>query len=266
MSDRIQLYVGCAPNGLDGESQMVLEYTAKKYSSLPIDIVWMQLNNDPISIYYVKRWDTTQWATPFSGFRWSIPEVCNFEGEVIYMDSDMIILSDLTDLWNQPFEDGKVIMGKGGQQSWRFCVAKWNNVLAKQVMMPLERIQQLPNGHQRMMGMFANSREMVQPFEGNWNCVDGEGLQIEEIDCLHYSDMSTQFHLAYANERLKEEGRQHWFDGKTEPHWREDLQELFEHYYDEAIKAGYNEKQYYTEDVEFTKESQANYNSGHKGI
>ena len=45
-NERIKLFVGCAPNGEDAESQMVLEYTARKHSSLPIDIVWMKINPD----------------------------------------------------------------------------------------------------------------------------------------------------------------------------------------------------------------------------
>ena len=55
MKDVIKLFVGCAPNGEDAESQMVLEYTARKHSSLPIDIVWMKHSNDPNSFCYPYR-------------------------------------------------------------------------------------------------------------------------------------------------------------------------------------------------------------------
>ena len=47
--ERIKLFVGTAPNGEDAESQMVLEYTAKKHSSMPIDIVWMKHSNDHVA-------------------------------------------------------------------------------------------------------------------------------------------------------------------------------------------------------------------------
>ncbi|MCU0549111.1 MAG: hypothetical protein MUC48_07165 [Leptolyngbya sp. Prado105] len=39
-------------------------------------------------------------ATAFSLGRWAIPEWCNYEGKAIYCDSDQILLSDITQLWN----------------------------------------------------------------------------------------------------------------------------------------------------------------------
>ena len=75
--DRIKLFVGCSPNGEDAESQMVLEHTARKHSSLPIDIVWMKINSDPNSFW--GGWDSELWSTPFSGFRWAIPEYCRYK-------------------------------------------------------------------------------------------------------------------------------------------------------------------------------------------
>ena len=65
--ERIKLFVGTAPNGEDAESQMVLEYTARKHCSMPIDIVWMKHSNDPMD--FRAGWKSTTWATPFSGFR-----------------------------------------------------------------------------------------------------------------------------------------------------------------------------------------------------
>ena len=120
-NDRIRLFVGCAPNGEDAESQMVLEYTARKHSSLPVDIVWMKISSDENDFW--GGWKSELWSTPFSGFRWGIPEYCSFQGQAIYMDSDMIILQDLAELWNEPWKDRAILQSKGG---WRFCVAKWN--------------------------------------------------------------------------------------------------------------------------------------------
>lgn len=261
--DHIRLFVGCSPNGEDAESLMVLEYSVKKNTTLPVEIVWMHHTNNTNSHWY--GWKSENWATPFSGFRWGIPSYCSNKGQAIYCDSDMIFLSDLKGLWEQKFESGKIIMGKGGG-SWRFCVAKWNCEEAAKVMPSIEAIKNTPQAHQALINQVSNS-SLVQPFEGNWNCVDGEGLDIEEIDCLHYSDMSTQFHLKYALPRLKNEGKKHWFDGKVEKHWRDDLQDLFDLYYNEAIASGYKIEDYvFNSDVSYTKESQKNYSSGHKGI
>src|SRR5690606_40467994 len=48
---------------------------------------------------------------------WGIPAFCDYQGKAIYMDTDMIVLCDLAELWNLEFEPGKAVMAKGGQRS-----------------------------------------------------------------------------------------------------------------------------------------------------
>ncbi|WP_296470802.1 hypothetical protein [Pigmentiphaga sp.] len=85
MEDRIKLFIGCDPNDCDLEQMMVLEYSARKHSSLPIDIEWMRLSRAPSSFWFSdpaqgQGWRTEAWATPFSGFRWGVPAFCGYEG------------------------------------------------------------------------------------------------------------------------------------------------------------------------------------------
>jgi len=39
------------------------------------------------------------WGTPFSCFRFAVPELCDFEGYAIYRDADMLLLDNIVDLW-----------------------------------------------------------------------------------------------------------------------------------------------------------------------
>lgn len=75
--------------------------------------------------------------------------------------------------------------------------------------------------------------------------------------------MSTQPHGKYCVPRLKAEGRKHWFDGEFRSHRRQDVEDLFDQYYVEAIKAGMSVYDYYSEDpttwVNYAKESQKGY-------
>jgi lipopolysaccharide biosynthesis glycosyltransferase len=68
----------------------------------------------------------------FSGFRWAIPESCNFEGRAIYMDADVIVLCDIAELWSHPMQDDAIVIAKGGKSSARLCtcgiVKKPNNI------------------------------------------------------------------------------------------------------------------------------------------
>lgn len=262
----IKLFVGCSANGEDAESMAVLEYSVRKNTSKDVEITWMKVNHDPDSPW--GGWDMRTWATPFSGFRWAIPEVCNFEGQAIYCDSDFIFFSDLQELWDQPFEKGKVVMAKGGEDSWRYCCAKWNCGPAQEYLLPLSRMKRIPESHQRTMAYFAHSGQVVQPFDGSWNCVDGEDLGPDQIDALHYSDMGTQFHLKYAIPRLEAAGRKHWFDGQIREHWRKDLQAIFDQYLVDAEAAGFKVADYVPGDNaafgDYNKQSQKNYGNAHK--
>jgi hypothetical protein len=254
--ERIKLFVGVDPNGDDAESQMVLEYTARKHSSMPIDIVWMKHTNDPMNFWY--GWKSNLWATPFSGFRWGIPAACGYQGQAIYMDSDMIILEDLAKLWNEPWKDGAIIQMKG---DWRTCVAKWECRRAGQVLPPIEEIRNTPNAHQQLFSMIQQHPHLQQSFDRQWNNFDGEDDKLEDINILHYTDMSTQPHAKYAVPRLKIENRKHWFDGEFREHRRKDVQELFDKYYYKALESGMLVNDYYDLDdiVNYEKESQSGY-------
>ncbi|OVZ62824.1 glycosyl transferase [Pigmentiphaga sp. NML080357] len=249
MEDRIRLFVGCDPNDCDLEQMMVLEYSARKHSSLPIDIEWMRLTRDASSFWYADPerglgWRTEAWATPFSGFRWGVPAFCGYEGRAIYMDTDMLVLCDLAELWRLPFGPGKVLTGKGRKASWRFCVAVWDCAAARAQLPPIEDLRAEPESHQRMMRYFAQHAELIEPMHSDYNNVDGEKKPLEAIRILHYSDMGTQFSHKYAFPRLAEEGRRHWFDGRVLPHPRADLAALFDRYYQEALSAGYDLDRY----------------------
>lgn len=265
-SDRAKLFVGVSANGEDAESQAVLEYTVRENSSIPVDIEWMKQSKNSTSFWYsawaeTRAWDTSLWATPFSGFRWGIPAFCNFEGQAIYCDSDFWFPGDLAELWEQEFEPGKVMMGKGGEESWRTCCVKWNCEAAKDHVLPLDRLRYMADAHKRMINYYMNRRDVVQVFEGNWNCIDMEDyvdVRDPEIKAHHYSDMGSQVHGKYAAPRLAAAGQKHWFDGVVRPHWRADYQKEFDMLLTKAEEAGYTVQSYVPDDLfgEYRKESQ----------
>ncbi|WP_350557857.1 glycosyltransferase [Psychrobacter sp. CAL346-MNA-CIBAN-0220] len=240
----IKVFVGCDPNNCDLEQMMVLDYSIHKHTRAPVEIVWMQLSHDPKSYWYSnpetdEGWNTTKWATPFSGFRWAIPEYCNYSGKAIYMDADVVILSDLAELWNHPINDQAIVAAKTNADMVRLCTCVWDCSKAQDIILPVEQLRKDPDSHQKMMDMIEQNPQMVEPYQDSYNCVDGEELAIEDIKILHYSDMGTQFSHKYALARVGAEGFEHWFDGKITPHPREELVELFDSYYNQALAAGY---------------------------
>lgn len=266
MTETIRVFVGCDPNDCDLEQMMVLDYSIRKHCSQPVEIYWMQLSRDPQSFWYSnpeqqQGWRTEAWTTPFSAFRWGIPAFCDYQGKAIYMDTDVMVLCDLAQMWNLSFEPGKVVMAKGGEESWRFCVSMWDCAEAKKHLPPIEDLRGKPEIHQQLKKYYKKHTEVIQPFDTQYNNIDGENTPIEQIKILHYSDMGTQFSHKISFPRLEREGRKHWFDGTVMPHPRQDLQALFERLYQEALDAGYSLDNYRMQQVfgAFPKYSQKTY-------
>lgn len=261
----IKIFVGCDPNNCDLEQMMVLDYSVRKNTKHPIEITWMQLSHDRQSPWYSDEttqegWRTEKWATPFSGFRWAIPELCHFEGRAIYMDADVIVLCDIAELWSHPMQNDAMVIAKGGKSAARLCTCVWDCEKAKSYLPPLKEIQDNPDGHKNLMRLLKEKPELVEPYQHSYNNIDGEDLPISEIKILHYSDMGTQFSHKYALPRLAEANQKHWFDGKIMPHPRADLSELFDTYYQEAIDSGYQPENYMIEPYgDFSKATQINY-------
>lgn len=262
----IKIFVGCAPNHEDAESQAVFEWSVRKHASEPVEITWMKHSNDPKSFWH--GWNSTLWATPFSGFRWGIPAACEYHGKGIYSDSDVIVLGDIAELWHQKLQPGKVALAKGGG-SWRYCVSLWDCAAMEGVVFPIERLRKVPTSHREMVQYMASHPHMTQEFMGDWNCLDGfehKNLLDGKLKALHYTDMRTQPQLQHAIPRLAAQGRKHWFDGHVMKHPRADVQNLFNTYLIEAIENGFTIDKYCKDAfiVAPGKASMANYMGAHK--
>lgn len=259
----IRVFVGCDPNHCDLESQAVLEWSIRKHATEAVNITWMQLSHNPASPW--SGWNTIAWVTPFSGFRWALPEVCGFEGRAIYTDSDVIFMSDIAQLWHQEFRPGKAVMAKG-DGSWRLCVSLWDCEAARKHVMPLKELRSNPHSH-GIMTQRVRTGNWVQSFKGNWNCLDGEAyapLSNPAVKAIHYTAIANQPQLRHAIARLKAQGLSHWYDGKVEPHWRPDLVTLFDGLLEEAKANGFPPERYAHEPRfgDFRKKSLKNYRAG----
>ena len=267
----IRLFVGADGNGYDLEAEMTLEYSVRRNTTGPVEITWMRANHDPDSCWGC--WDMSRWSTPFSGFRWAIPEYCRFEGRAIYTDNDVLFLGDLRELWESPLEDGRVIAAKG---NGRFCVMLLDCARVPDIG-SVEGMKTRPFRHAQLCQFFADSSNGVQKFDRQWNNFDGEndviarytdGLDIisviTEIKALHLTDMSTNPYMVLARKRLEAEGRTSWYDGPVRDHRRPDVVELVNEYYEHALDAGYELVDYEPETRygPYRKQSQAGYTAG----
>jgi hypothetical protein len=236
----IRLFVGCAA-GFDAESQAVLEYTARKLSSSPIDIVWMYQAKHG----FWSSWNTKGWRTPFTGFRWGVPIFCGFQGRAIYMDSDFILRADIAELWTQPIPGAILIRRPNGKLPTSSMLMDCDRLKGH---IPLNICDQEDQDGQ-MRRHFAEHLDVLSKFDGDWNCTDLRGYEYisdPRIKAIHYSRIETQPHLKWAIPRLRTLGLEHWYKGKVYEHGRKDLIELFDFTLTEALAAGYTLDRYET--------------------
>jgi hypothetical protein len=224
--ERIPIFIGTSANGEDAESEMVLEHTLRKNSSRPIDITWMRLTRDKNSIW--DGWKTKYWATPFSGFRWAIPEANGFQGKAIYMDEDMLNMHDIAELFDLSFEPEKYIMARRGKRfsGREFCVLLMDCEGLKNKLPPVRKQKRDAKAHLKLIEQMTHCG-WVQDLDPRWNCLDGDGLPIDEIWHLHYTKMASQ------------PWQPAWFRGIPEKHERQELVDLWFKSRDEALAAGY---------------------------
>jgi lipopolysaccharide biosynthesis glycosyltransferase len=226
MIDPIHIFVGTSANNEDSEAEMVLEYTLRKNSTLPLNIHWMRQSRDGSGSIW-GGWETQRWSTPFSGFRWAIPEARGFTGRAIYMDVDQLNLKDIAELYSIDLQ-GKPLAARRGKRfgGHEFCVIVMDCEKLGELVMPVTRMKQNVDAHHRYIGMFSGNDNYVAEMDPRWNCHDGDGRAIDDIWHLHYTEMATQ------------PWKPAWFTGQTREHPRQDLVKLWHDMRAEAVLNG----------------------------
>lgn len=273
MSDAIRLFVGTSANGEDAEAEMVLEYTARKYSSLPIDITFMrQAAKGP----YAGWASCASNRTPFTSFRWSPPAMCEYQGRALYTDVDFFFLADLAELWTQPIEGSHVMamVGPDGKLNNSSCIL-FDCAKCKGHVPDLPALKAMRDAHAEMLEYFRPRREqLIGSIQGDWNCKAYEKmkpgapvppLNLSGAKAYHFTRIEVQLHLRYAVPRLQREGAKHWYTGPVYPHPHTELVELYDQLYQEAAAAGYAVDQYRV--TPFAGAERRNFTySSHRGV
>ena len=238
MSDAIKLFIGTSSNGEDNMIEAAYEYSLRMNTKHELDIVWMQQTADKNSYWH--GWNSRYWSTPFSGFRWGIPHYCNFKGRAIYTDCDMINLRDIADLWNLDIPDDKWMLARDGVRfgGKEFCVILFDNAKFKDKLSHTIEWKRIEYAHQQYMQFFID-RKVVGDLDPRWNCHDGDGLDIDDIWQLHYTNMATQ------------PWRPEWYVGEQSDHPRIDLVKLFWDTLEKSVDCGYKMRKQKTGDDKF---------------
>ena len=229
MSDDIRIFIGSSSNGEDAEIECAYEYSLRQNCSRELDIVMMRQTNDVDSWW--GGWNTPRWSTPFSGFRWAIPEYCGFKGRAIYTDCDMINYRDISELLDIDME-GKPIAARRGNRfgGHEFCVMVFDCAAFEEHSMPVNRMKGIAESHHRFIRKFSGNTDLVHDIDPKWNVLDGENYRIDDIYQLHFTNMATQ------------PWQPSWYTGQTKSHPREDVVKEFQTYVSYASNFGFDHK------------------------
>lgn len=235
MNDTIRLFCGTSPNGEDYEAEAVFAHSARKHASLPIEIVWMRAaKKGPYS-----GWQLKSGVTPFSGFRWSVPWMCGFQGRGIYADVDFCFHGDLAELWNEDIPGVIVTKRPKPAGKLKTCCTLFDCAKAKDHVADIDGLRRMPDPQGHYSNYFKDRPALVSNYQsGNWNAIDAFDLSDRRIKATHYSRIEHQVHLPHAMARLKAQGKTHWYTGPVFAHPNRDLQQHFDALLREAQAEG----------------------------
>ncbi len=115
--ERVKVFIGSGEASL--LERKVLIYSLHKHTDRDLDIYTfngthnaVERNNEepflaPMSLK-VKYRNTTE----FSYYRFLIPQLCHHQGKAIWLDSDIIVLHDIGELFDTPMENNHLLMKK----------------------------------------------------------------------------------------------------------------------------------------------------------
>jgi hypothetical protein len=187
--------------GSDDEQQMgvrLLEYSIQKHSTMDVQVEVLDFRRIP-----VPKDPKNRSRTGFSFCRFDIPRLCGYKGRGVYVDADMQVFADITDLWTLPLDEADVLyalshpaQGRTPQTSVMLLnceVLKWD---VKEIIGGLDEGRY---GYKDLMqNMCIHPAERVKPLLPYWwNSL--ERYEPGRTSLIHYTDMPTQPWVSHAN-------------------------------------------------------------------
>ena len=173
--------------------ERVIEYSIRKNTNAEVDITFMRAGDPGYSYDEWNRgvpkdeWRPKSgggWGTAFSVFRFTVPERCHYEGKAIYMDSDIIVLGDVQELWDMALPKPWV-----SKSMKRTCVSVIDCAGMKGVIPPITQMQTTGKGTSYYRMMLVRDRVISPTLPNAWNSADScpPGTK-----ALHFTNMGTQ--------------------------------------------------------------------------
>lgn len=201
-SQTIRVFIGSGEASLLERKTLI--HSLRKHTSRPLDLYIfngthnaIEHNDEKPVLANLPLWIKYRNFTEFSNYRWLIPEICGYAGRAIFLDSDMVCLADIAELFDADM-GGCAMLAKAeayaGGNAWGM-----SNVLfdCGQCRFPVEEIfREIDAGlysytdlHQMTPRFLQHRPYRIGPLDPGWNSFDRleEGTRL-----IHYTNLGTQ--------------------------------------------------------------------------
>lgn len=185
----VKVYVGSQEEQM--LSVKVLEYSIKKRTNVDVEV--FPLHKAGIK-YPIPKDPKNCQRTPFSFQRFLIPQLNDFKGRAIYVDSDMQVLKDIRQLWNLPMAANDLLTVKNKEESDRIIQFSVMLLDCDKLQWSIDDIVKMLDGgelnYDSLMKEMKVAKNIGIKIDCGWNCL--EWFEKENSSLIHYTDMPTQ--------------------------------------------------------------------------
>jgi Glycosyl transferase family 8 len=192
----IRVFVGCTPSEM--LPAKVLEYSIRKRAGMSVTL--LPLHQSGIKTPLPK--DRKNYPrTPFSFQRFLIPKLCGHQGRGIYLDSDMVVFKNISELWTLPFEGADLLAAwkaDGGDRLPQFSVMLLDcAALNWDIEAIVEKLDSGELNYDQLMYEMRLAPNLKAGIDPIWNSL--EHYEQDKTALLHYTDMPTQPWVSHQN-------------------------------------------------------------------
>lgn len=194
MTNPIRVFIGTDPSQLGAAE--VLRQSIFETTKRPVEVTTME----KVSIPQPKDIRQSQ-RTGFSFARWAIPELCNFSGRAIYLDADMLVFTDIAELWDMPMNGATISIVDGRDSSYCSNKVKCNKNETSVMVLDCEKVKWTLGALVEGLGVryqykdmmtdlcFLEENDISRAVPRRWNAMD---YCDSTVSLLHYTNVPTQ--------------------------------------------------------------------------
>ncbi|MBD2777356.1 glycosyltransferase [Iningainema tapete] len=204
--ERVKVFIGSGEASLI--ERKVLIYSLRKNSQREIDVYVfngthnsVELNDEKPFLAPMSLRVKYRNVTEFSFYRFLIPEICNHQGKAIWLDSDMIALDDIGELFDTPMNGCDLLANKvvypdipSHRDPRCLAVTVFDCEKVKfDLESLLDEVDQNHYSDRDLIHLTTNFRSFhpykIGEFEQNWNIRD---YWDKDTKLIHYTNLTTQ--------------------------------------------------------------------------